>query len=104
MEKRFLLSLQAEKELEVEKKMHEDKGPVAAAMEEESSVHPRKKVSLQHTCTAKGTQAQNARLCEQFREKQVLRARPGLGSRKELGLNPEALCLGVCSPGLWKGP
>lgn len=76
MEKRFLLSLQAEKELEVEK-MHEDKGPVVAAMEEESSVHPRKKVSLQNTCTAKGTQAQNARLCEQFREKQVLRARPG---------------------------
>ncbi|XP_049640202.1 putative ATP-dependent RNA helicase DHX57 [Suncus etruscus] len=61
---------EAEKELEVEKKMNEDKEPVVVAMEEESSMHPRKKVSLQHNCMAKGTQAQNARLREQFREKQ----------------------------------
>lgn len=63
--------LQVEKESEPEEETDEDEGPAPVVVENESYVNLKKKISKRYDWQAKSVHAENAKICKQFRIKQV---------------------------------
>lgn len=71
MENVSFYPLQVEKESEPEEDSEEDEGPAPVIVENESYVNLKKKISRRYDWQAKSVHAENAKLCKQFRIKQV---------------------------------
>lgn len=62
---------QVEKESEPEEEADEDEGPVPVIVESESYVNLKKKISKRYDWQGNSIHAENAKICKQFRIKQV---------------------------------